>query len=567
VADVIQPAGAAWAPAQPALGVLGLSRADRDAARAAALRRPVPVDTTGRVSTVVAAHAARRPDHPALFVDGAGQLSYRELADHVAALAAGLAAHGVGRGDVVVVCAHRGPQLVAAFLALEAVGAVYLPIEPEWPRERTRQVLADSGAATVLVGPGIDRSTVSAEAAGRHVLDLDELRPAAPAAAPATSAAGDEPRYVLYTSGSTGAPKGAVVEHRGMINHLQAKTADLGLTAADRVAFTAPIGFSISIWQMLCPLLAGASVVVIDDATTRFPRKLARALGRLEITVAEVVPTIAAALAREYGRGDVSPPALRWLLTTGEELRPAVAAALVAALPDVALLNAYGPTECSDDVTHHRVTEPDTEALRIPIGTPVANCDLYLLVDKGGWRAARPGEVAQLFVGGVPVGRGYLGRPDLTARAFFRDELDPSSPTGRLYRTGDLARLDDGVLCYVGRLDRQVKVGGVRMELDEIEAVVSRHEAVAECAVLLSAYTGRVEAFIVPHAEAPVVGVLLRHAREWLPSAAVPSAWHVLDRLPRNRNGKIDRQALAHAGHGNEASAGHTATAVEGAGQ
>lgn len=546
--DGIRSSGAAPFSARPALGVLPLGPADREAARIGALRRRVPVDTTGRVGAVVAAHAARRPGHPAIVMDGGEQISYRDLADRVAALAGGLAARGVRRGDVVVVCASRGPELPAAFLALEALGAVYLPIGPDWPRELSRQVLAASGATALLVGAGDDRRAVDADAGGRPVLGLGEVRAASADVTPTDPLQGDEPRYVIFTSGTTGTPKGAVVEHRGMMNHLQAKAADLCLTAADRVAFTAPVGFDISIWQMLCPLLVGATVIIIDDAATRFPRKLVRALARHEVTVAEVVPTIAAALAREYAHVGSSSSALRWLLTTGEELRPALAADLLAALPGVAVLNAYGPTECSDDVTHHRVSERDTEMLRIPIGTPVANCDLYLLVeDEGGWRAARPGEAAQLFVGGVSVGRGYLGRPDLTARAFFRDELDPSSPTGRLYRTGDLVRLDDGVLSYLGRVDRQVKVGGVRMELDEIEAVVSRHEAVAECAVLLSERTGRVDAFVVAHEDAPTVDDLLRHARQWLPAAAVPSGWHVMDRLPRTRNGKVDHRALARA--------------------
>jgi D-alanine--poly(phosphoribitol) ligase subunit 1 len=541
VVSVIQSAGS-----EPsALGVLRLGHADREAARAGALRRPVPVDTAGRVGAVVAAHAARWPDHPAIVADGVEQVTYRDLADHVAALTGGLAAHGVARGDLVAVCAHRGPELVAAFLALEAVDAVYLPVEPGWPQERSRQVLANSGAVAVLVGPGVGRSAVDAAAGGCPVLDVGELRAAGTAVPPGDSAQDDEPRYVIFTSGTTGVPKGAVIEHRGMMNHLRAKIADLCLTSADRIAFTAPIGFDISIWQMLCPLLVGATMVIVDDATMRFPRKMVRTLGRHGVTVAEVVPTIAAALAREYAR-DFSALALRWLLTTGEELRPDLAAALLAALPDVALLNAYGPTECSDDVTHHRVTRRDAEGLRIPIGTPVANCQLYLLVDDDGtWRAARPREAAELFVGGVQVGRGYLGRPDLTARAFFHDEIDPSSPTGRLYRTGDLVRLDDGVLCYLGRVDRQVKVGGVRIELDEIEVVVSRHEAVAECAVLLSERTGRVDAFVVVLGDTRVVDDLLRHAREWLPSAVVPSRWHVLDRLPRTGNGKVDHRALA----------------------
>jgi acyl-coenzyme A synthetase/AMP-(fatty) acid ligase len=234
---------------------------------------------------------------------------------------------------------------------------------------------------------------------------------------------------------------------------------------------------------------------------------------------------------------------LRWLLTTGEEIQVKLAATLLDALPGTQLLNAYGPTECSDDVTHHTVTARDLARPRIPIGGPVANCVLYLLVRDGdSWRAAAPGETAELFVGGVCVGRGYLHRPDLTRAAFFRDVLDPTSVTGRLYRTGDLVRLDDGALTYLARADRQVKVAGVRMELDEIEAVLTRHPRVTECAVALDETSGRVGACVV--APGASIDELRDHARAWLPAAVVPATWTFVDALPRTRNGKIDHQAV-----------------------
>ncbi len=216
------------------------------------------------------------------------------------------------------------------------------------------------------------------------------------------------------------------------------------------------------------------------------------------------------------------------------------------ALPQVTLVNAYGPTECSDDVTHHVVTRSDLERTRLPVGSPVINTALYLLVeDEEGWRAADPGESGELFVGGTGVGLGYLNDPETTARAFFRDPFDPASATGRLYRTGDLARFDEGVVHYLGRGDRQVKVAGVRMELDEIEAVLSRHPAVTRCAVTVSGDGERSQLVAHYNLRAPVTPEELQHAvRAAVPPAMVPRRWREWEALPLTANGKVDHRSL-----------------------
>ncbi|WP_229858841.1 amino acid adenylation domain-containing protein, partial [Streptomyces anandii] len=351
-----------------------------------------------------------------------------------------------------------------------------------------------------------------------------------------------------FTSGTTGRPKGATIEHQGLLNHLWSKTADLSLGPEDAVAFSAPLVFDISIWQMLCPFLVGGKVVVIDDALMRMPRWLIRALDSAGVTVVELVPTVVGRLVDEIRRQDGPALAkLRWLLSTGEELYPALAEQVLDTLPHVSLLNAYGPAECSDDVTLHTVARADLRRPRLPVGTPVANCVLHVLVETedGTWRPAEPGQSGELFVGGTCVGLGYLNDPATTERAFFRDPFDPHSPTGRIYRTGDLARVEDGLLHYLGRGDRQVKVGGVRMELDEIEVVLSRHPAVEQCAVtvsdegalseLVAHYTLRTE---VPQQE-------LRQALSAvLPPVMVPRRWREWSALPLSRNGKIDYRSL-----------------------
>jgi amino acid adenylation domain-containing protein len=314
---------------------------------------------------------------------------------------------------------------------------------------------------------------------------------------------------VLFTSGSTGRPKGAVVEHRGMINHLYAKIVDLELTGDDAVAQTAPLGFDISVWQMLCPLLVGGRVEVVDDEAGHDPVAFARAVREREITVVELVPTMVRHLLDDLataapGEADAL-AGLRWMIATGEELPAELARRWLAAMPHARLLNAYGPTECSDDVTHHTVTKGDLDLLRLPIGTPIVNTRLYVLRapdepggDEATWSACDIGETGELFVGGICVGRGYLGDPERTRDAFYQDPFDDSG-TGRLYRTGDAVRLlppgeggeDRPTLQYLGRVDRQVKIAGVRMELGEIEAVLRRHPTVGAAAVVVHEFPAR----------------------------------------------------------------------------
>jgi non-ribosomal peptide synthetase component F len=315
------------------------------------------------------------------------------------------------------------------------------------------------------------------------------------------------------------------------------------------VAFTAPLVFDISIWQMLCPFMVGGRVVVMNDAVTRLPRWLVGTLEAEGVTAVELVPTVIGWLVDELKRqdGGGSLRKLRWLLSTGEALYPAAAARVLDTLPHVSLVNAYGPAECSDDVTLHVVTPADLTVPLLPVGSPVANTALYVLIEDadGTWRAAEPGESGELFVGGAGVGRGYLNDPDTTGRAFFRDPFDPASPTGRLYRTGDLARVDEGLVYYLGRGDRQVKVAGVRMELDEIEAVLTRHPGVEQCAVTVSDDGDLSELVAHYTLRSPVPQQELQEALSAaLPPPMVPRRWREWDALPLSRNGKIDHRSL-----------------------
>jgi amino acid adenylation domain-containing protein len=458
------------------------------------------VDLADPVITRVERFAAER-DRPAV-TDRHRTLSYAELAAEARRIAALLEAEGVEPGTVVGVGGERCATVIAAFLAIELVGALYVPADETWPAGRVRDVLDQAGASVLVTVDAAGTAPALLEGAaeaGCRVVRAAAADGRAPWAGEPRLDARDQPRYVLFTSGSTGRPKGAVVEHQGMLNHLWAKIIDLELTGADVVAFTAPLGFDISIWQMLCPLLLGGRIDVIGDDVAHDPEAFARAVDDRGITIVELVPTMVRHLLDDLAPGAL--PRLRWMIATGEELPAELSRRWLEAMPHARLLNAYGPTECSDDVTHHTVTAGDLELLRLPIGTPIVNTRLYVLreEDDGTWAACGIGETGELFVGGVVVGRGYLGDDERTREAFYRDPFDAGSPTGRLYRTGDAVRLlpagaggeDRPTLQYLGRVDRQVKIAGVRMELGEIEAVLQRHPAVGAAVVVVHDHQAR----------------------------------------------------------------------------
>ncbi|MFF4673359.1 amino acid adenylation domain-containing protein [Streptomyces sp. NPDC001279] len=541
---------------------LPLAEGARDAAAAAALTRSEPYELGEGVHAYVERHARAHPDRTAV-EDGDTTIGYAALADRARRMAGHLAATGVSAGRIVAVGGRRGGDVVTALLALELLGAVYLPLDASWPAGRVESLLTDSGAVLLLTtgGPEDHGELVKgARAAGvptttPRLADTPCTRTAPPAP--------DEVRYVLYTSGSTGRSKAAVVEHRGMLNHLWAKADDLALTADDRLAQTAPLAFDISVWQMLAPFLVGGRVQVLDDERAQDGALLLAEVRRRGTTVLETVPTLIRFLLDAHDAEGVRPGALRWMIATGEELPPALAARWHDTMPGIRLLNAYGPTECSDDVTHAVLGRPAADTRHLPIGSPVGNAALYVLRPEDGlWHACAHGETGELFVGGPVVGRGYLGDPERTARAFFTDPFGDGD--GRLYRTGDAVRvLPDGQLEYLGRVDRQVKLGGVRMELAEIEAVLGGHPSVAACAVTVhtpddggalvareSAHTPaagrtpRLVAYLTTTGDEAPEAALRAHLAERLPAPMVPHTFVALPRIPLTRNGKTDYKAL-----------------------
>jgi amino acid adenylation domain-containing protein len=520
-----------------------------------------------------AAQASRCPERVAAACGGE-RLTYGELERRAGLLAARIAAK-LAPGGLAALALPRGLHLLTAMLAVWKAGSAYLPLDLEQPVQRLARLLESSGAGLVLTAGDLEGADGDLEgAAGNLPAALGGLpaaaRPpllavvaaaaaeaggAAPCsrpmlAMPATGAAPRDLAYVIFTSGSTGAPKGAMLDHRGMLNHLFAKIRVLEISAADRIAQSASPTFDISVWQFLAALLAGGQVVVYPEAVTRDPARLLAAADGDRITVLEVVPTVLRVLLDGCERGGEVRPALaalRFLMLTGEALAPELCRRWLALYPRVPLINAYGPTECSDDVTHLVIGEPPrVSGPSVSLGKTVLNLRVWVLD-----RLLQPvpiGVAGEICVGGRGVGRGYLGDGVRTALAFVPDPF-AAEPGSRLYRTGDLGRrLPGGDLEFRGRIDHQVKVRGFRIELGEIEAALRRHPLVREAAALDFADAAGERRLIAWAAAEPgtePAGAALReHLAGLLPGYMVPWAVAVLPELPRTPNGKTDREAL-----------------------
>jgi amino acid adenylation domain-containing protein len=353
--------------------------------------------------------------------------------------------------------------------------------------------------------------------------------------------------YVLFTSGSTGVPKGAMIEQEGMLNHLLCKIQALELRAEDRVGQIASQSFDISIWQMLAILLVGGRVQVLSDEVSHDPRRLIEQIQGEQLSVVQLVPSLLGAVLDELERLGERRPAfahLRWLVPTGEALPPEVCRRWLTLYPHIPLVNAYGPTETSDDVTHALITHPPAEEwVRMPIGTALENTQLYVL-GRYGERLPR-GAHGELYIGGKGVGRGYLGDARKTAASFIPDGWS-GAVGGRLYRTGDMVRYrSDGQLEYQGRIDEQVKLRGYRIELGEIEEVIREQEGVKEVVVVLRDVEGEEKRLVAYVTGRELCEQRLREAvGKHLPEYMVPWTWVVLEELPLMINGKVDRQGL-----------------------
>ncbi|WP_069161470.1 non-ribosomal peptide synthetase [Nocardia altamirensis] len=480
---------------------------------------------------------------------GDERLSYRELDSAVTALADQLAARGIGADDIVAVALERSFALFVAVLAVHRCGAAYLPVDRSYPAERLRYLFADARPGLLITDLPLDSATEPPNG-DVPVLLVDPNGSAlgtavapAPATADATALPPSRAAYVIYTSGSTGQPKGVVVSHAAIVNRLLWMQHEYGLRPDERVLHKTPITFDVSVWELFWPLAVGATVVIAEPDGHRDPAYLAELIRRTRVSTVHFVPSMLGAFLAEPAVADHPLPELTRVLCSGEALSPALRDRFHDRLT-AQLHNLYGPTEAAVDVTATPV-KPEAGSI-VPIGAPVWNTQIYVL-DRD--LAPLPvGGYGDIYLAGVQLARGYLGRAALTSAHFV---ANPFAANGsRLYRTGDIGRWSPtGLLEYAGRGDNQVKIRGQRIELGEIEAALLDCAEVVQAAALVHTYrTGRhnIVGYVVPSAGATLdVTRITAELANRLPAHMIPAAVLAVDALPVTANGKLDRRALA----------------------
>ena len=508
------------------------------------------------------------PDGTAV-VSEDNEFSYRELDTSANRIAYLLARLGVRRGDRVGLYLEKSAESLACIYGVLKVGAAYVPLAPDGPPARLARVLHHAGIRVLLSAR--ERATqwptlagpdspvkhvvcVNGHAAGAHgpltasVLDKTDLA-LQPDSRPDMQVDTDDLAYVLYTSGSTGGPKGVMLSHRNALSFVRWATREFALTRRDRLSSHAPLHFDLSIFDLFAAAAVGAPVVIVPREVALFPAELASWVRANDISVWYSVPSAVNMLASRSGLGPDGLRGLRLILFAGEVFPMAQLRGALAAFPDAEFCNLYGPTE-TNVCTFYRVPRSLAEdSTSIPIGRPIAGVELLCLTENG--NAAETNERGDLWVSGPTVMRGYLGDPDHTARVLRSP--DPARPDLIAYRTGDLAGQDeDGLWHFFGRQDSQIKSRGYRIELGEVEANLGGHPAILECAVIAvphAKYGNRINAYVVSRG-AISEATLTAYLRQFLPAYMVPWSFDRIAALPRTSTGKVDYQMLKKLGEG-----------------
>lgn len=468
--------------------------------------------------------------------DAATTWTYGELYQQALSIASALKnEHNLLPEEVVGICMERSVWMQAAVLGIWMAGGAYLPLDPQLPPERIRFMMEDANVRICLQENSFNRqtSTVHGVPVELHANSLS---------------------YVIYTSGSTGKPKGVMIEQGGMLNHMFSKIEDLDIDNNSIVAQTAAIGFDISVWQLLSSLLVGAQVRVFSHVEVLEPAKMFNHIRNEKITHWQVSPVY---LSEVLGLIEISGsipslPSLKYMVATGEALRPGLVKRWFDVFPDIPLVNAYGPTEASDDITHAIITEPPKNG-RVPLGRSLNNLQVYVKDASGELCAAGiPGEI---YVSGIGVGRGYTG--NTTHNNFIKS----TGSVPRMYRTGDWGAWIDGQLYFMGRKDGQVKINGHRIETGEIENTLSAAPGIAEAAVIIG--TQNEQPSLIAYIQwkpghARNKDELKTWLRQRLTDYMIPSCFVELEKFPVTVNGKLDRAALPRIAQQAPKAASHT---------
>ncbi|MEQ4820450.1 enterobactin non-ribosomal peptide synthetase EntF [Klebsiella variicola] len=536
--------------ADPALrcGEAEMLSADELARLAAVNDTAVPLPAT-TLSALVADQARKTPDAPAL-ADAHWQFSYREMRQQVVALAQLLRQRGVKPGDSVAVALPRSVFLTLALHGIVEAGAAWLPLDTGYPDDRLRMMLEDARPSLLITSE--DQLARFSDIPGLESLCYQQPL-AAGDDAPLALSKPDHTAYIIFTSGSTGRPKGVMVGQTAIVNRLLWMQDRYPLSAQDVVAQKTPCSFDVSVWEFWWPFIAGAQLVMAEPEAHRDPQAMQQFFARFGVTTTHFVPSMLAAFVASLDADSVAAcRTLRRVFCSGEAL-PTELCREWERLTGAPLHNLYGPTEAAVDVSWYPACGSELAAVTgssVPIGWPVWNTGLRIL--DAAMRPVPPGVAGDLYLTGIQLAQGYLGRPDLTASRFI---ADPFAPGERMYRTGDVARwLTNGAVEYLGRSDDQLKIRGQRIELGEIDRVMSALPDVAQavshaCVFNQAAATGgdarQLVGYLVSDSGLPLdTAALKARLAEQLPPHMVPVVLMQLANLPLSANGKLERKAL-----------------------
>ena len=495
---------------------------------------------------LVDAQAARTPS--AIAVEHADQkLTYRELEQRANQLAHFLKRRGVGPESRVGICLRRSLELPVALLAVLKAGGACVPLDPAYPKERLTYMLEDSQTSLVLTQPGLLAEVTDFDA---EVVALDTDWKAFSGESSESVQSGAKPEnlaYVIYTSGSTGKPRGVLLSHRGLVNHNVAAIKLFGITPADRMAQFASISFDIAIEEIFPTWMAGAALVIREENASLAVGDFLEWVRERKVTVLDLPTAYWHELVGVLSESTMGlPESLRMVIVGGEKASlSALATWHKLAGSRVRWVNTYGPTETSVIVTAFEPTNWEKMPATLPIGRPIANTKIHILDEQ--LQALPVGVPGDLFVAGPGLARGYLNRPEITAEKFISNPFHPQ-PGERLYKTGDRARyLANGEIEFAGRTDDQVKIRGYRVELKEFEAVLGTFPGVREVVVVAreNGTDKHLAAYVVPSREqAPTGSELRSFLKQKLPQYMVPSAFVLLETMPKTPNGKVDRRGM-----------------------
>lgn len=486
----------------------------------------------------------KTPDSTAV-IFGEQYITYKELARKSNQVAHLLSQNGFGRNSIIGIMAERSLEMIIGIYGILKAGAAYLPIQPDTPVKRFEHIIADSNVSCVLTQSQYMHKFAASQL---QYIDLSDTSIyTLPEHGLKCAVEHADLMYVIYTSGSTGNPKGVMIENHSVVNRIRWMQKKYPLTSLDTILQKTPFIFDVSVWELFWWAVCGAAVCLLGPGLEKFPQAIVQEIKRSGITVLHFVPSMFNAFLNFIeGSEDVQHlDILKYLFSSGEALLPSHVRkfnGVVAKNSQVRLINLYGPTEATVDVTYYDCPR-DRDITTVPIGKPIDNIKLYILDEHENATLAVQGE---LCIGGVGLARGYLNSPQLTNEKFVQNPVNSGE---RIYKTGDFVRLlSDGNIEYIGRIDNQVKIRGIRIEPGEIEAKICEYGFIDQCVVALKdaeKINPILTAYILTSKKELTVQEIKTFLKSQLPDYMIPNRYVITDRFPLTSTGKMDRKALA----------------------